>query len=195
MIRVGLCCFPLPAASLRAWSAAARQTYVGRPGFSASSPASSCLHFRSGCFCVVCSALLLEAACFCQEKEFQPGARLRAGHLCFCESHVGQICVPLLCPFSDLLKATSAPTEQTRCHCSSARTASHMVPVWWCCVLCFGHSGSFSSAGYQSGCLLGEPWALLTALGCFKLVLTEVKSCHVSSTFRVVHIVLSALLW
>lgn len=54
---------------------------------------------------LLCSALLLEAACFGQEKGVQPGARLRAGHLCFCESHMGQMCVPLLCPFSDLLKA------------------------------------------------------------------------------------------
>lgn len=167
MLRVGLCCFPLPAASLRAWPAAAGQSCVGRPGFSASSPASSRLHLRSGCSCVVCSALLLEAACFCQEKRFQPGARLRAGHLCCCEWHVGQMCVPLLWPFSDLLKATSAPTEQTPWHRSSASTAPRMVPVWRCCTLCFGHSGCFSSAGYQSGCLLGESWALLTALGCF----------------------------
>lgn len=105
MIHVGLCCFLLPAASLRAWPAAARQSCVGRPGFSASSPASSRLRFRSGYSCVVCSAPLLEAACFGQEKGVQPGARLRAGHLCFCESHMGQMCVPLLCPFSDLLKA------------------------------------------------------------------------------------------
>lgn len=144
------------------------QSCVGRPGFSAPSPASSRLRLRSGCSRAVCSALLLpEAAGFCREKGFQPGARLRAGHLCLCESHVGRMCVPLLCPFSDLLKAASAPTEQTPRHRSGASAASRVVPVWRCCMLCFGHSDCFSSAGYQSGCLFGEPWALLTALGCF----------------------------
>lgn len=46
--------------------------------------------------------------------------------------------VPLLCPFSDLLKAASAPTEKKPWHCSSASSASCTVPVWPCCALCLG---------------------------------------------------------
>lgn len=62
-------------------------------------------------------------------------AQRRSGCLCrscwgqFCESRMGamkgQMCVPLLCPFSDLLKAASAPREKNPG--TSAVPAVHLV--------------------------------------------------------------------
>lgn len=99
-------------------------------------PVASTSDLASPVLCVLpCCWKLFASA---KRREFSP--RPGSEQDVFTSVNRGQMCVPLLCPFSDLLKAASAPTEQTPWHCSSA---SHTVPVWRCCVLCFGHSGCF----------------------------------------------------
>lgn len=82
-----------PGESRRARSAAAGQSCVCWPGFSASFPASGRLHLRSGFSRVVYSALLLEAACHGPGKGVSPVAR--AG--CLCQSCWGQFCEWQMC--------------------------------------------------------------------------------------------------
>lgn len=83
-------------------------------------PVASTSDLASPALCVLPCCWKLFA--FAKRREFSPGPGSEQD--IFAYVNRGQMCVPLLCPFSDLLKAASAPTERPPWHCSSA---SHMV--------------------------------------------------------------------